>query len=256
MGLYGCMNGAILLQITKSDSLEQLWDIYTSALLEYGFDRIIYGRTRYSTKTNLGDPSNFLVLSNHDPAYMDYYVEKGNFHNSPMFRWSFENVGSASWTTVQEKMLNGELSEDELDIVHNNRKFGVEAGYTVSFSSASWRMKSSVSLTAKPGFSQSEIDEVWNANSQYLELLNCLFDLKVSTLPHYTGQNALTKRQREVLEWIGDGKTTQDTATILGLTPATVEKHLRLARETLQVDTTAQAVLKAAFLNQMFNVRN
>ena len=50
----------------------------------------------------------------------------------------------------------------------------------------------------------------------------------------------------------GDGKTTQDIAFLLGLTAATVEKHLRLAREALDVDTTAQAVLKAAFYNQMF----
>jgi len=71
-----------------------------------------------------------------------------------------------------------------------------------------------------------------------------LFDLKLSSLPHYTGEVVLTKRQREVLEWIGDGKTTQDTAIILGLTPATVEKHLRLAPEALHVDTTAQALFQ------------
>jgi LuxR family transcriptional regulator len=75
--------------------------------------------------------------------------------------------------------------------------------------------------------------------------------LKLMTL-RYFGSRNLTKRQREVLECVGDGKTTQDTAMILGLTPATVEKHLRLAREALDVDTTAQAVLKAAFYNQMF----
>ena len=40
----------------------------------------------------------------------------------------------------------------------------------------------------------------------------------------------------------------------MGLTPATVEKHLRLARETMGVETTAQAVLKAAFQNQMFTI--
>jgi LuxR family transcriptional regulator len=44
----------------------------------------------------------------------------------------------------------------------------------------------------------------------------------------------------------------QDTALLMGLTSATVEKHLRLAREALAVETTAQAVLKAAFANQMF----
>ena len=38
----------------------------------------------------------------------------------------------------------------------------------------------------------------------------------------------------------------------MGLTSATVEKHLRLAREALAVETTAQAVLKAALHNQMF----
>ena len=55
-----------------------------------------------------------------------------------------------------------------------------------------------------------------------------------------------------MLEWVGDGKTVQDTAVIMGLTPPTVEKHLRLARQALNVETTAQAVLKAAFQNQIF----
>ncbi|MFV0358632.1 MAG: LuxR family transcriptional regulator, partial [Tropicimonas sp.] len=40
------------------------------------------------------------------------------------------------------------------------------------------------------------------------------------------------------------------------LTPATIEKHLRLAREALDVMTTAQAVLKASFLNQIFIVED
>lgn len=44
----------------------------------------------------------------------------------------------------------------------------------------------------------------------------------------------------------------QDIALLMGLTPATIEKHLRLAREALNVETTAQAVLKAALQNQMF----
>jgi DNA-binding CsgD family transcriptional regulator len=75
--------------------------------------------------------------------------------------------------------------------------------------------------------------------------------MKLLTLP-YTGSRSLTARQREVLQWVGDGKTAQDIAILMGLTPATIEKHLRLAREALDVETTAQAVLKAAFYNQMF----
>lgn len=61
-----------------------------------------------------------------------------------------------------------------------------------------------------------------------------------------------TPRQREVLEWTSAGKTVAEVATILGLTPATVEKHLRLARDALDAGSTAQAILKAHVTNQIF----
>ena len=143
-----------------------------------------------------------------------------------------------------------------MEVVTTNQSMGVNAGYTISFPAILHRAKSTASLTARPGMSQQDVDAVWKAHSNELELLNYLVDLKISTLPHFSHNTSLTKRQREVLEWVGDGKTTQDTATILGLTSATVEKHLRLARESLNVDTTAQAVLKAAFLNQMYLLEN
>lgn len=37
----------------------------------------------------------------------------------------------------------------------------------------------------------------------------------------------------------------------MGLTVASVDKHLRFARESLGVETTAQAILKAAFQIQI-----
>jgi LuxR family transcriptional regulator len=41
----------------------------------------------------------------------------------------------------------------------------------------------------------------------------------------------------------------------MGVSVPTIEKHLRLAREKLGVDTTAQAIAKITFLNQ-FHVRS
>jgi LuxR family transcriptional regulator len=38
----------------------------------------------------------------------------------------------------------------------------------------------------------------------------------------------------------------------MGISPAMVEKHLRLAREVLDVETTAHAVAKAALFNHLF----
>ena len=39
---------------------------------------------------------------------------------------------------------------------------------------------------------------------------------------------------------------------LMEISPAMVEKHLRLTREALSVDTTAQAVAKAALMNLIF----
>ncbi len=127
----------------------------------------------------------------------------------------------------------------------------VTAGYTVSFRSISERTKGAIALTARPGVTQDAVEQIWAQHGDEIIVMNNVMHLKLLTLP-YTGERHLTKRQREVLQWVGDGKTTQDIAILLGLTPATVEKHLRLAREALDVETTAQAVLKAAFYNQMF----
>lgn len=52
----------------------------------------------------------------------------------------------------------------------------------------------------------------------------------------------LSKREREVLEWIASGKRNTDIAGALGLSERTVENHLRRVRHRLQVKTTAQAV--------------
>jgi LuxR family transcriptional regulator len=244
-----------LLKVSNATTVEELWAIYTDTMRAHGFDRIIYGRTRFRNGYNLGDPSDYLVLSNQDPAYLEYFVDQKRFADSPMFRWSFDHVGCASWSLAAERAARGELTAKEIEVVEGNQQFGVVAGYTISFPShLSYRTKASASLTAAPGITQAEVDEIWAKCGAELEVLSYVFDLKIASLPHFTHQISLTKRQREVLEWIADGKTVQDTAVILNLTPATVEKHLRLAREALHVETTAQAVLKAAFMNQIFMV--
>ena len=107
-------------------------------------------------------------------------------------------------------------------------------------------------MTARPGMSQDDVDAIWDEHGRDIHLMNNVAHLKILTLPYSGPNRALTPRQREALEWVGDGKTTQDIAVLMGLTSATVEKHLRLAREALSVETTAQAVLKAAMQNQMF----
>lgn len=238
--------------LSNTQTLEALWSAHTAQMANYGFDRLLYGFTRYKTETSLGDPEDFVVLTNHKPEYVDGFMNSGLYSHSPMLRWGLEHEGPGSWRTLGEKFNAGQLTKEELKVMEFNLAMDVVAGYTISFKSVSARSKGGISLAARMGMTQDEVDDVWAKHGDDIHLMNNVAHLKILTLPYSPPNRALTRRQREALEWVGDGKTTQDIALLMGLTSATVEKHLRLARESLSVETTAQAVLKAALHNQMF----
>ncbi|SEK79527.1 LuxR family transcriptional regulator [Roseivivax marinus] len=241
-----------LVKLTNSDSIEALWSTHCERMAEYGFDRLFYGFTRFRTPNSLGDPNDFVMLTNHDQSYTDTFVGQRLYHSAPMVRWALDNDGACSWKVLADMVETGTLTPEERRVIDFNRSCDVTAGYSISFRSVSNRAKGAIALTARPGTSQDEVDAKWARHGDDIVLMNNIVHLKILTLPYVPPNQSLTKRQREALEWVGGGKTMADIAQIMGLTQATVEKHLRLAREALNVETTAQAVMKAAFQNQMF----
>jgi len=240
-----------LTAMTNVRTDQELWGLHLDRMARYGFDRLLYGYTRYRTGNSLGDPQDWVVLTNHRPEFMETFTSEGHYFHAPMIRWALDNNGACSWRWMEELGRTDNLTEEEKRVVGFNQSFGVTAGYTISFRGVSERTRGAIALVAKIGMTQDDVEAVWAEHGEEIIVYNNIMHLKLLTLP-YSGARPLTKRQREVLQWVGDGKTTQDIALLLGLTPATVEKHLRLAREALDVETTAQAVLKAAFYNQMF----
>jgi LuxR family transcriptional regulator len=241
-----------LLKITRAEDLEALWPLHVRQMSRFGFTRLIYGYTVFKTKNSLGDPDDFVILSNHDKVYVDRFIGEGLYLNAPMMGWALENEGAASWSQGHNAYELGRLSAAQTEVYEFNQRMGVTAGYTISFNSPSHRFKGAIAMAARHGMSQADVDELWLEHGDVLTVMNNVLHLKILSLPYRAPNRSLTRRQREVLQWVGDGKTTQDIAVLLGLTPATVEKHLRLARQSLSVETTAQAVLKAALNKQMY----
>lgn len=238
-------------QVLQATTVEEIWALHVRRMAEFGFDRLLYAFTRFKPMNALGNPEDSLILTNHPASYVDEYVHGGHYKSGTMVRWVSEHVGAKSWRLISERVALGNLDQGELKVLDLNRRYNVVAGYTIGFREISVRAIGGIGLCAKPGLTQDDVDEIWEEHGRDITVMNNVIHLRISALPHTSGK-PLTARQREALEWVGDGKTTQDIATIMGLTPATVEKHLRLAREVLDVGTTAQAVLMASFRNQIF----
>jgi LuxR family transcriptional regulator len=237
--------------MVSARDVEDLWSLHTETMKAYGFDRLIYGFTRSGGVASVGNPEDSLILSSQTPEYMETFINEGLYHGAPMLRWALKNEGACSWRWMAEMERNGSLTAAERRVMQFNKSMGVTAGYTISFPSVSERVKGAIALTAAFGMTQGDVDRIWESSGRAIMLINNVMHLKVQALP-YAGRRRLTSRQREVLRWVGDGKSIQDIAVLIGRKPATVEKHLRLAREALEVETTAQAVLKAALNNQMY----
>lgn len=239
-------------KLVNTQSIDDLWPLHCERMKEFGFDRLIYGYTNFRSGQNLGNQADFIVLSNHDPCYLDWFLGDKNYQRAPMVQWAMKHEGAASWREIDRMLASKQLKHSAAEVLEKNARFGVNAGYTISFKSVTPRAKGAIALTAHETISQAEIDRVWKSHGDEITALNNIVHLKIMDLPMRPLARHLTKRQREVLRWIGEGKTTADAAVILGVTAATVEKHLRLARLALDADTTAQAILKSALLNQFY----
>lgn len=239
-------------KLLEQREVEQIWALHCAKMAQFGFDRLLYAFTRFRTANGFGNLEDTLILSNHDDTYLTEFIGQGLFNDAPMVKWTAHNTGACSWRWVDTQARAGRLSAAELRVLDCNLRHGVRAGYSISFPDINVRAKAGIGLCAEPGLRQHEVDEIWDAHGRELMVLNSLTHLRIAAMPFASARRPLTPRQREVLEWVADGKTSADIATIMGLTVATVEKHLRLAREALDVDTTAQAVLKASVQKQIF----
>lgn len=239
-------------KLLSARTIQEIWSLHCNRMAAFGFDRLLYGFTRFRTSHGLGNLEDTLILSNHDHAYLEGFVGDGLYNHAPMVKWAAQNQGACSWSRVEAQVLSGQLTQTERRVLEFNLRFDVRAGYSISFPDVTVRAKGAIGLCAARGITQAEVDQIWDRHGREIMVLNNIAHLRICSMPYATARRALTPRQREVLEWVAEGKTTADIATIMGLTAATVEKHLRLAREALDVDTTAQAVLKASMQNQIF----
>lgn len=242
----------LLNRIASAPTVAAVWDLAVGYFSGCGFARANYGLSRFRTEKSVGNPDDVVYLTSFPPDYSNFYFRGGFYARTALYRWALEHQGSCTWRWVEDKLLAGELSPEEVDAVRRNAQWGIRAGITISFPDVTARQKGALGLAADPGLDHDAVDEIWTRDGAGIETVAHMMHLRICQLPLSIRRRQLSARQREALEWVAEGKTTQDVATLMGVSPAMVEKHLRLAREALDVETTAQAVAKGTLLNQIF----
>lgn len=246
---------AILNRIASATTIDGVWEQAVALFRNRGFSRVNYGFTRFRNAHSIGHTDDVLYLTTFPPEYEQFYFADGFFARTPLYRWAVENSGTCTWRWVEEHLQAGLLSAEDADAVRQNAQRGLRAGVTISFPEASPREKGALGLAADDGLDHDAVDAIWAEHGPGIEAVAHMMHLRICQLPFEIRRRPLSPRQREALQWVADGKTTQDIAMLMEISPTMVEKHLRLARAALDAETTAQAVVKGTLLNQIF-IRN
>jgi len=238
------------MKIAISENIIDAWSVLRDFCLDCGFEHAVFGTNRLHGIEKLGAAENSYVLSDLSGPIVDALWRQTGFGTTSAAQWAEQSTGPVSPIDPATKNPAEPLYFQEADA--GPISTGVTSGYLVALHKSNTRARSLFGVFNFGGL-QSEADAIWQDHGAQIEALATIFNLKAGSLPLPIKKRKLTTRQIEVLSWMGAGKTMQETATILGISPATVEKHLRQARDTLGVSTTTQAVLLAQINGQIFS---
>lgn len=241
----------LITAIHTGASVAEVWTLLCAIMLRYGFDRINYSHTRRLIDPERASRSERLYLSSHDDPRVEQAYLGSALDASPMRRWAAENIGAISWRERDRLMDEYGWSDRKARLARLLDELGLKAGYTIGFAGGIRSEKGAMGLCAQAGLGQDWVDALWHREGPRIEALAHAANARITSLPLPMGDAQLTNLQRQIIGWLADGKTVQDTALLVGRSVSTVEKQLRLIREALLVETTVQAVAKLAFLNQL-----
>lgn len=230
-------------ELLAAGTLSDIRTVFMAAAAQFGFEN-----TFYAARFMLTVPASLLreppvVLTNAPAPVLEEARQLRDLDSDGWVRWVLENDGDISSAELQ-----AQWSSPSLQVA---ARYGVGAVHILSLRERVLHSAGAVLLNPHKGADDEVLAQRWRQSGRDMRILSWIMHMRVATMARQQFPPTLTPRQREVLGWRSAGKTVDEIAIILGITPATVEKHLRLARDSLGVETTPQAVLKAHVTHQL-----
>jgi LuxR family quorum-sensing system transcriptional regulator SolR len=226
-----------LLSVTNCEDNEHIVFAHIeTAARSLGFDHCAYG---LRVPLPISSPKT-IILNNYCTAWQERYASQNYLQIDPTVSygrrsqiplvWSDEVFAStpALWDEAQSFGLKVGWSQSSLDAV------GVGGMLTLS------RARQSLSSAE---LSTQEVKMRWLVNIAHLTLARIFTSRLREQAPP-----TLTEREREVLRWTADGKTSSEVSDILLVSENTVNFHVKNAVAKLQTANKTAAVVRAAML--------
>lgn len=239
------MLSGLIERLLDAPTIADIRAVFLEAVGQLGYDHALYAARFMLTVPRALLRDNPVVFSNLPPDLIEQAQRLRDLDQDPWVEWVRDNDGDIASDALQDQF-------------GPSRSFGLAAEHglgharIISLRDKVLHSVGAVVVMPRQGADAQDLQASWARSGREVRVLSWVMHMRIATMQRNLPKATLTPRQREVLGWRSAGKTVGEIAVILGITAATVEKHMRLAREALGVETTPQAVLKAHVTHQLF----
>jgi LuxR family quorum sensing-dependent transcriptional regulator len=176
-----------------------------------------------------------VLLNGWPQAWYDRYVEAGHYEYDPCGRYCRDTDEPFTWDEIPARYFDDPRAQT---VVDEAATFGFHGGLCVPLHSVYGFRGLSMAgarIELPPGARRM---------AHVLGVYACTAADRTAARARVDTQG-LSAREREVLRWTAVGKTAEEAAEILGLSPHTIVEHLKNIRRKLDVGNNVHAVVEA-----------
>lgn len=230
----------------KTQDADELFTLYKTASKAYGYDRVIF--SLMTDHMALGLDAGHGVMQNYPDDWMKHYVREGFQHHDPVRSFMFAKCGPFIW---DELPLITEYDESQSAVMNGAKEAGMYNGAAVS-------MRGPNGEIAGIGAASSDDVELPPTSPHALHLLSQHYyyayqQIILKAKGHSETIVTITPRERDILHWLGAGKSVCDIATIIALSEDGVKYHLNKIYKKFNTNNRYTTVVKALY-NGLINL--
>ncbi|MDQ9037531.1 LuxR family transcriptional regulator AbaR [Acinetobacter seifertii] len=216
----------------------QLFEVVKSTASKLGFDYCAYGM---QSPLSIAEPKT-IMLNNYPQAWQQRYVEQQYIKVDPTVQHCMISLKPLVWSSQYTH------TQAEKDFWEEARSYGLNVGWAQSsrdFIGTRGMLtlaRSSDQLSEKEQKAQ-YTNMYWLTQTVHSSIAKIVNDVEFSQFNLY-----LTNREKEVLRWTAEGKTSAEIAQILGVSERTINFHLSNSMQKLNVNNKISAAIRAVML--------
>lgn len=219
--------------LINAETKMDLINVLDSLSLSFGFSQYRLGLM--TPTQHLGRP-HLYILSNCNPDWVEYYRVNKFANKDPILYLSMLQNAPIIWSDIGQY---GQLPIGSEMVMSKAQEFGLMNGI-------SFPLRGPHGEFGVFSFITDEIKTNVAEHEAYLFLMaNKVLDAALRIICDKRARAPMTEREIECLFWCAEGKTSADTAIILGLAEVTVNYHLKNAIEKLGATNRSNAVFIA-----------